>query len=159
MNPRVLAQLALTALCVGGPVLARQYVARVPAAAMLFGTVLGLTPLIIPSRPRVLRPSLDQALDEEARKEGLNQEQVKQLKELLEKRIRRPALRFRVLAGGVIYLIVCGLFGVMLLVARLRGVSHPALLWWTAGFLGGLFGSIVWTAIWGGRYVARPQTR
>lgn len=158
MNNRVLGQLLLGALCIAGPFLAKDYLLRFPAATSIFGTVLGLTPIILPSRPRVRRRDIDRELEEAAAKEGLTPEQVELLRRMLYERVRRPALRFRILAAAVLYLVICALFAAMVLVARIMGIAHPPLLWWTAGFLWGLLGSVVWTALWGGRYVPAPTT-
>ncbi len=153
MNVRILGQLLLGAVCIAGPFLARDYLVRLPAAAALFGVVLGLTPVIIPSRPRLRRRDIDRELEEAAAKEGLTAEQLALLRKMLYERIRRPALRFRILAGLVLYLVICALFAGMVLVARVMRVAHPLLLWWTGGFLWGLFGSVFWTAVFGPRYL------
>ena len=147
---RVLAQLAFGVVCIAGPVLLREQIAPMPAVAGLFGMALGLVPLLIPTRPRTPRRDWESELAEGGKQEGLTPEQVAQLQEVIERRIRRPALKFRVLAACVLYLAVCGLFGAMLLVARLGGAWHPLLSWWTGGFLWGMLGSVVWAAIWGG---------
>ena len=156
ISNRALAQLAMVAVCVGGPLLVKDYLVRMPASVALFGMVLGLVPVIIPTRPARSRPDL-QATLKEAEERGLSPQEVERLREIIEHRIRRPAMRFRIAAGVLLYLAVCLLFGIMLLIARAAGIGYPLLSWWTGGFLWGLLGSIVWTVM-GGEWSA-PQAR
>jgi hypothetical protein len=154
---RIAAQLLLGAVCVALPIIFREQWADMPALGAICGMAFGLTPILIPTNPRRRRPSLDRVLAEAAQREGLTPEQVEQLRKVLEDRARRPALRFRLMAGCVLYLVVCVLFGVLFLVVRATGRWQPLLGWWAGGFLWGLLGSVAWTVLLGGRYLPADQ--
>src|SRR3990172_6499766 len=135
MSGRHWMQLAIGMVCIVVPIALAPRLKDIPAAGGIFGLILGLTPIIIPSRPRPTRDEMERGLRKVAKEDRLNEEQVRALRAMLEQRMSRRPARMRVVAAVVLFLGMCVFFSVLLAVMAHLDRLHPLLLWWTIGFL------------------------